>query len=60
LNLRGFAPLPSSNPAPIFKSVDLFGTDSNAFQRVFVSREMFSEIRSKSLRGLDFYPCGPS
>lgn len=58
LNLRGFAPLPTVIPAPIFKSSDLFGTGANAFHRVFVSDEMFSDIRRKNLRGLDFYPCG--
>lgn len=59
LDLRGFAPLPTTAPAHMFKSVDLFGSDANAFHRVFVSREMFREIRRKGLRGLDFYPCNP-
>ena len=60
LNLRGFAPLTAAVPAHVFKSVDLFGSGANAFHRVFVSREMFREIRRKGLRGLDFYPCNPS
>ncbi|MDE3202057.1 MAG: hypothetical protein KGN79_14175 [Acidobacteriota bacterium] len=60
LNLRGFAPLPTVVPSPIFKSFDLFGSGANAFHRVYVSGELFSEIQRKGLRGLDFYPCGPS
>lgn len=60
LSLRGFSPSPVAIPAPLFKSTNLFGTGANAFRRVFVSSELFSEIQRWGLRGIDFYPCSPS
>lgn len=60
LTLRGFAPTPALVPAPIFKSTNYFGSGASAFRRVFVSNSLYREIRKKSLRGLQFYPCVPT
>jgi hypothetical protein len=57
LSLKGFAPAPTSVPAPIFRSTQYFGSDAGAFNRVFVSAALFKEIRRTNLRGVEFYPC---
>jgi hypothetical protein len=60
MDLRGFCPDPVSIPAPIFKSTQFFGSDSNAFNRVLISSSLYKEIKKDRLRGVEFYPCGPS
>jgi hypothetical protein len=60
LTLRGFAPAPVHMGASISKSTDYFGTGANAFHRIFVSDSLYREIRSRNLRGVEFYPCQPS
>jgi hypothetical protein len=60
MDLRGFCPEPVSIPAPIFKSTQFFGSDSNAFNRVLISSSLYKEIKKDRLRGVEFYPCGPS
>ncbi len=60
MDLRGFCPEPVSIPAPIFKSTQFFGSDSNAFSRVLISSSLYKEIKKDRLRGVEFYPCGPS
>lgn len=59
MDLTGFCPEPVSIPAPIFKSTQFFGSDANAFNRVFVSASLYKEIKKDRLRGIEFYPCGP-
>jgi len=60
MDLRGFCPEPASIPAPIFKSTQFFGSDSNAFNRVLISSSLYKEIKKDRLRGVEFYPCGPN
>lgn len=60
MDLRGFCPEPVTMPAPIFKSTQFFGSDSNAFNRVLISSSLYKEIKKDRLRGVEFYPCGPS
>lgn len=57
LSLNGCAPAPTGVPAPIFRSTHYFGSDAGAFNRVFVSAELYKEIRRTNLRGVEFYPC---
>jgi hypothetical protein len=60
MDLRGFCPEPVGIPAPIFKSTQFFGSDSNAFNRVLISSSLHKEIKKDRLRGVEFYPCGPN
>jgi hypothetical protein len=60
MDLRGFCPEPVSIPAPMFKSTQFFGSDSNAFNRMLISSSLYKEIKKDRLRGVEFYPCGPS
>jgi hypothetical protein len=60
MDLRGFCPVPVNIPTPIFKSTQFFGSDSNAFNRVLISSSLYKEIKKDRLRGVEFYPCGPS
>ncbi len=59
MDLRGFCPEPVSIPAPIFKSTQYFGSDGAAFNTVLISSFLYKEIKKNSLRGVEFYPCGP-
>jgi hypothetical protein len=60
IDLRGFCPESVSIPAPIFKSTQFFGSDSNSVNRVLISSSLYKEIKTSRLRGVEFYPCGPS
>jgi hypothetical protein len=60
MNVRGFCPMPTSILAPIFKSTQYFGSDASAFNRVLVASSLYKEIKKDRLRGVVFYPCGPS
>ena len=59
MDLRGFCPEPVTIPAPIFKSTQFFGSDSNATNRVLMSSSLYKEIKKDHFRGVEFYPCGP-
>ncbi len=59
LDLTGFSPSPINAPAPIFKSTQYFGSNATAFRRVLITSSLYTEIKKNSLRGIDFYPCGP-
>jgi hypothetical protein len=56
LSLRGFAPEPASVPAPIFRSVQYYGSGRQAFNRVFITSSLFALIKKNNLRGVEFYP----
>lgn len=60
ITFRGFAPSPCRAPASIFRSNQYFGTDANAFSRIFVRSPVFEQIRRAGLRGIEFYPCLPA
>lgn len=59
MELRGFSPNPVSVPAPVFKSIQYFGSDAAAFRRVLITSSLYQKIKWNELYGIEFYPCAP-
>jgi hypothetical protein len=53
----GFYPKPERTEAAVFRSRSYYGSGGSAFQRVFVSKEVFLPIHIDGLKGIEFSPC---
>lgn len=57
--IDGYFPPPLPTAAPLFKSLQYFGSGARARHEVFISQDLYRKMHSEDVRGAEFQACRP-